>query len=184
MINTVAFFHLNTEIAEVHLVLNSIVDLSFFFASLQMANGKAAPKMLAKVGKKGVKKGIVKDASSGKSKAKAAPQKSKLNAKQLAQHEKEFADLTLDEKLEMMKEKSPEEIQEMSKHLTKLEKSKLWNRHNTACNNNPELKETMESQKGRAAKGLISLSWNLDPSLGPLYESLTKTITVSEKLKK
>lgn len=140
------------------------------------AKAKAAPVEVSKD-----PKAAAKAAAKSQAKPKASP---KLTAKNLAKHEKEFAQLSFDEKLEVMKDKTPSEIDKLSKLLSKLDKSKLWNRHNTACNNNPELKETRDAQKGKAAKGLLSLSWNLDPSLGPLYESLTKAVIVSEKLKR
>ncbi len=118
-------------------------------------------------------------------KAKGVPKTDqKLTSKNLAKHEKESVQMSFDEKLAVMKNKTPEEIEKLSALLSKLDKSKLWNRHNTACNNNPELKETRDAQKGKTAKGILSLSWNLDPSLGPLYESLTKSVIVSEKIKR
>ena len=126
-----------------------------------------------------------KAAAKAAAKAKDVPKTDlKLTSKNLAKHEKEFIQMTFDEKLAAMKNKTPAEIEKLSALLSKLDKSKLWNRHNTACNNNPELKETRDAQKGKTAKGLLSLSWNLDPSLGDLYESLTKSVIVSEKMKR
>ena len=155
--------------------------------------GKSATKMADKAGKKVLKAEVLKPASAKskataksapKTKAKAAGKDPKLDATRLAQHQQKFKDMSLDDKLAYMKDKTPGEIKELSKDLSKLDKSKLWNRHNTACQNNPDLKTTRDGQTGRVAKGLLSLSWNLDPALGDLYESLTKTITVSEKLKR
>ena len=138
-----------------------------------------------KAGKTAGGKQVLKLASAKSKASKEDPKKgSKLDAKKLAKHSKQLKDMDLDDKIAYLKDKTPQEIKEFSKGFTKLEKSKLWNRHNTACNNHPDLKATRDAQTGRAAKGLLALSWNLDPNLGELYESLTRSITVSDKLKR
>jgi hypothetical protein len=146
-----------------------------------MAVGKTGKRAAGSKGAKLVSKTGVKLKISAKARAKGG---AKLNAKKLAKHEKEFVGLSFDEKLEQMKNMTVQQIEETSKSLSKLERSKIWNRHNTACKNNPELKAAMDQEKSKRGKGLLSLGWNLDPGMGPLYQSLIKTITVVETLQK
>ena len=118
-----------------------------------------------------------------KAKAKAKPvKKGKLNKVNLDK----IAKMTLDQKLDMWKKEglTPDQLKDKAKLLTKLEKSKIWNRHNTACKNDSTLKDDHDNASGKEAKGLLALAWNLDKADACLYQTMRETVTTREVLRK
>lgn len=109
--------------------------------------------------------------------------KTSLTQKNLQKHGKQDKDLTLDEKLEKLRKS--EDPQEDAKHLlSKLDRSKLWNRAATAGRKDPEIKATQEQAKNKHDKGLITLALALDPKKGTIWDKVTKTLTVKESVTK
>lgn len=105
-----------------------------------------------------------------------------LKAAAVAAHNKKVAPLTLDAKLQLLKGKTPDEVKARIKDFTKLEKSKLWNRHNTACKHNPELAADRAAATSKEAKGVLALAFNLEPGGGPLYSGLKKTVAIKDSI--
>ena len=122
-----------------------------------------------------------------KAKKSKAPDVAKkvLTTKKLSKHAKASGSMSLDDKLEMLKTKTPQEVTEAAKTLfTKVERSKLWNRHATGCRNNPEEAQASKDADTKHKKTMLSLAWNLDKSRGSLYEGLVQSVTVSEAIKR
>ena len=105
-----------------------------------------------------------------------------LKAAAVAAHNKKAGALSLDAKLQLLKGKTPEEVKASMKEFTKLERSKLWNRHNTACKHNPELAADRTAATSKEAKGVLALAFNLEPAGGPLYSGLKKTVAIKDSI--
>ena len=116
------------------------------------AKAKASPKARASPKAKG----------KAKAKAKAG---AKLTAKALAQ--KEYEEMTLEEKVAKIKEEHPDNEEEqaaaLKKALTKQEHSKLWSQHQTGLKHNPDEAGALDGL-AKGDKGLAKSLWFLRKS--------------------
>lgn len=118
----------------------------------------------------------------GAKKASAVVRGKTLKKEAVAAHNMKAGALTLDAKLQLLKGKTTDEIKASMKGFSKLERSKLWNRHNTACKHNPDLAADRAAATSKEAKGVLALAFNLEPSGGPLYSGLKKTVAIKDTI--
>lgn len=106
-------------------------------------------------------------------KTKGIKKDSKITKKKLEVHDP--GSMTLEEKMQILgKSNEPQVLAQTL--LTKLDRSKLWNKANCKAKHDPELKKMQDAAKTKHDKGLLTLAINIDPKKGPVFEGMTKTI--------
>ncbi len=131
-----------------------------------------------------------------KAKAKAKHTKpttvSQLKAKAKAEEETETGKSELKEKIAILvaecseKNMTPQEVLAKIKgKLSKLESSKVWGMHNTACKNSKEVAEQAAAVDGKKDKGNLALAWYIDKKAGGnVYSQLTVSSSAEQRLTK
>ena len=140
----------------------------------------------------------VKTSAKAQAKSKAAA-KASSNAKPVKKDSKapknlskknldKLGKLSLDQKLAAWRAQglTADQLAEKQKELSKLDKSKIWGRHQTAMKHDANLKTDFEKAPSKSAKGLLSLAWSLDSDKDEwqLYKSLKKKVITKDIVEK
>lgn len=148
---------------------------------------KGAMKSAAKAApKKAAAKKVSKDL---KPKPTGASPKSKAKAKAKGKSSPSHQDLasqvteTLDEKLARLRQ-SQNPFADSKLELSKLDRSKLWNRSQRDMKANEEMKADYDNAPTKGARSKVLLAWQLDPAKGDLFRSVTATAMSSQSTQK
>jgi hypothetical protein len=123
-------------------------------------------------------------------KAKASP-KGKVSAKRLlALANLGGPAMTIDEKIAALRKSVQSEGVDAAiagaAVLSKLDRSKIWQKAQTAMKGDPQLKADYESasQAGKAAQTRLLLAWRLDPAKGEIYHSCKQSMVDQKDMTK